>query len=148
MACDPSDLIQSAGGAARMLRDRLNADHGDLATALADYNWGSGNVKKYGLQAAPQETRGEIAKVFGGMGLAPPVNSLYASAAKSVNTGSPTGQVVTANQPGSMSSDGGGGKVDVVVEFVNAPPGMRPQLKTSGNVTARIGTSAVGVAPV
>ncbi len=62
---DPNDLEQSASGSARMWADRLKARGGDLRTAAADYNWGQGNVDKYGLKNAPRETRGYMDKVAG-----------------------------------------------------------------------------------
>ena len=147
---NPMDEVQSATGAAKMFRERLDADHGDVATALADYNWGQGRVQKKGLGAAPKETRDYIGKVFSAMGMAPPVASLYAkgSPPQVIDTGSPSGTVVAANQPGGGDTGAGQGQVNVVVEFVNAPAGMRPHIKTSGNVTARIGHSDVGLAPI
>ena len=148
---DPMDLVQSATGAAKMFRERLDADHGDVATALADYNWGQGHVAREGLIKAPKETRDYIGKVFQSMGFgSKPFPSLYAKGAPvtPVETGSPTGTVVSANQPGGGDTGSSAGQVDVVVEFVNAPAGMRPHIKTSGNVTARIGHSDVGLAPI
>ena len=54
---DPSNLSESADAAANMWSDLLRNRHGDLRTAAADYNWGSGNVDKYTLGKAPEETR-------------------------------------------------------------------------------------------
>ena len=43
---DPNDLAQSARGAAQYLRDLMRTFGGDLAKALAAYNWGPGNLSK------------------------------------------------------------------------------------------------------
>ncbi|OJA74528.1 hypothetical protein BGV72_24565 [Burkholderia ubonensis] len=130
---DPYDLKQSATGAAKMYSDLLKANGGDLDKALAGYNWGQGNLNSKGLQNAPKETRDYIAKVRAQMGL----TSLYAGQ---------SGQIVAANQPGSIagaSSDAG--KVQVEVVFTNAPTGTKTSVKSSGNVTAsvRIGSANV-----
>jgi len=65
---DPSDLRQSAVGAARMYADLLKQYGGDLPRALAGYNWGQGNMARKGFEAAPAETRNYIAKVTNAMG--------------------------------------------------------------------------------
>lgn len=52
----------------RVGRDYISALHqhyGDLPTALAAYNWGPGNVDKYGAQNAPPETQDYVQKVMG-----------------------------------------------------------------------------------
>lgn len=54
---DPNDLTQSATGAAKYLRDLMGMFGGDINRAVAAYNWGPGNVQRYGLGAAPSETR-------------------------------------------------------------------------------------------
>lgn len=54
---DPYNLEESADAAARMWRDLLKKYNGDLRSAAAGYNWGSGRVDRYGLGAAPKETR-------------------------------------------------------------------------------------------
>lgn len=64
---DPYDFDQSADAAGRYYRDLL-ARYGDnLQKAVAAYNWGPGNVDRYGLGRAPLETRGYVGKVTGGM---------------------------------------------------------------------------------
>lgn len=54
---DPNDLAQSAEGAAHYMADLLRQNQGNLRSALAAYNWGPGNLQRYGLGAAPKETR-------------------------------------------------------------------------------------------
>lgn len=53
---NPNDLAQSADGAARMLRDLMRQNGGNLQLALAAYNWGQGNLNRKGLGNAPMET--------------------------------------------------------------------------------------------
>lgn len=54
---DPNDLNSSADGAGRYLQYLMKRYGGDLEKSLAAYNWGLGNVDKYGLGAMPAETR-------------------------------------------------------------------------------------------
>jgi len=68
---NPFNFDQSAEGAARMYRDLLDANGGDLDRALAAYNWGQGNLSRKGLDAAPGETVDYIRKVKAGMGYTP-----------------------------------------------------------------------------
>lgn len=62
---DPDDLQQSAQGAARMYSDLLKQYGGDARKAAAAYNWGQGNLAKYGLGSAPSETRKYMDAVAG-----------------------------------------------------------------------------------
>lgn len=65
---DPNDLAESSDAAARMYRDLLKSNGGNLPGALASYNWGSGNLARQGMGAAPRETRDYISSVMGRMG--------------------------------------------------------------------------------
>ncbi|PNE56290.1 hypothetical protein A8H39_10795 [Paraburkholderia fungorum] len=63
-------FASESDGAARMYRDLLKFNHGDVGKALAGYNWGQGNldkdIKAHGdkwLNFAPKETRDYIAKI-------------------------------------------------------------------------------------
>jgi hypothetical protein len=99
---------------------------------LAAYNWGQGNLNKYGLGAAPQETRDYITRV-------------KASMASRANSGSPI--VMASNQPGLNGSgfDVAAGKVEVIVHLPNAPAGTTASVTSKGNVSAktRIGYSTM-----
>ncbi|MCY0854342.1 phage tail tape measure protein [Cupriavidus sp. D39] len=121
---DPNDLGKSADAAARYYRDLLKANGGDLSKAAAAYNWGPGNVKKYGMGALPAETRDYITKVKSQM----PGASLYAGQSS---------PIVAANQSG-MSESATAGKVVVEVNFTNAPAGMKSSVRSSGNVSASV----------
>jgi soluble lytic murein transglycosylase-like protein len=127
---NPYDLTQSATGAAKMYADLLKQSGGDLPTALASYNWGSGNVQRKGLGAMPAETRGYIQKVTaqmgGGGGGAMPIPTTMPQAM----------QPMYANYRRAANDGGGGGKVLVEVVIKGAPAGTTATAKSSGNVTA------------
>lgn len=61
---DVFDPEKSADAAARKLSGLMRFFHGDLAKALAAYNWGEGNVQRKGLSAAPEETRNYVPRVL------------------------------------------------------------------------------------
>jgi soluble lytic murein transglycosylase-like protein len=60
---DPMNPQQAIFAAAAYMRQNLNRFNNDYPTALAAYNWGPGNVAKYGLQAAPPETQRYVANL-------------------------------------------------------------------------------------
>lgn len=62
---DPNDLAKSAKAAAQFMSDLLKKYKGDLSKAAAAYNWGPGNVDRYGLGRAPAETRDYVKSVAG-----------------------------------------------------------------------------------
>ncbi|QLB69649.1 lytic transglycosylase domain-containing protein [Klebsiella pneumoniae] len=64
---DVFDPVKSAEAAARYLSMLLQKNGGDLNKTLASYNWGIGNVQKYGMALMPQETRQYIPKVLSNM---------------------------------------------------------------------------------
>ena len=70
---DVFDPGKSAQAAAKYLSQLLRQNGGDLSKALASYNWGIGNVKRYGMGLMPQETRNYIPKVMSNMPTSAPV---------------------------------------------------------------------------
>ncbi len=70
---DVFDPEKAAQAAAKYLSQLLQANGGDLSKALASYNWGIGNVKRYGMGIMPQETRNYIPKVMSNMPTSAPV---------------------------------------------------------------------------
>lgn len=62
LGIDPSDPQQSAIGAATYL-GRLKQKFGSMNKALAAYNWGPGNVEKYGIQRLPPETANYVQSI-------------------------------------------------------------------------------------
>lgn len=65
---DPLNPFQSIEGAAHYLRDLFN-QFGDWASAIAAYNWGEGNLAKFGIARAPRSTRAYVAGVLADIGL-------------------------------------------------------------------------------
>lgn len=63
---DTFDLNKSSEAAARMLSDLLKQNNGDVNKALASYNWGSGNVARYGMSDLPKETQNYLSKYHQG----------------------------------------------------------------------------------
>jgi hypothetical protein len=68
LGVDPNNPIQNLMGGARHLRDRLDEFNGDVRLALAAYNAGSGNVRKYGGIPPFKETQNYVARIMGGGG--------------------------------------------------------------------------------
>lgn len=66
MGFDPKDPVASAQFAGVYFRKLLKM-FGNVHDALAAWNWGMGNVKKYGANDLPKETGDFIGRVFGGM---------------------------------------------------------------------------------
>ncbi|HBY7527223.1 lytic transglycosylase domain-containing protein [Klebsiella quasipneumoniae] len=64
---DVFNPMKAAEAAARYLSMLLQKNGGDLNKTLASYNWGIGNVQKYGMALMPQETRQYIPKVLSNM---------------------------------------------------------------------------------
>ena len=64
---DVFDPEKSAQAAAKYLSQLLKQNGGDLNKTLASYNWGIGNVQRYGMGLMPQETRNYIPKVMSNM---------------------------------------------------------------------------------
>ena len=64
---DPFDPVQAREGASKYIQQLLQKYDGDLVKALAAYNWGPGNVDKYGLDKAPKETRDYLFKINKGL---------------------------------------------------------------------------------
>lgn len=64
---DPLNWSAAADYAGVELR-RLYRVFGTWQLALAAYNWGEGNLKKYGIAKAPLETRNYYAQIMGDIG--------------------------------------------------------------------------------
>ncbi len=60
---DSFDPEQNLLGGSQYLKQLLDKYDGDLDHALAAYNWGQGNVDRYGLKNLPAETRDYVARV-------------------------------------------------------------------------------------
>ena len=61
---DVFDPVKSAQAAAKYLAQLMRMNGGNLEKTLASYNWGIGNVQRYGMALAPQQTRQYVPKVM------------------------------------------------------------------------------------
>jgi len=61
---DPYNPEQNIDAGVRMLKDLSKQFNGEKEMILAAYNWGSGNLTKYGYEKRPKETRNYIEKVM------------------------------------------------------------------------------------
>jgi soluble lytic murein transglycosylase-like protein len=64
LGVDPYDAEENLRGSARYLRQQLD-EFGDTRTALAAYNAGPGNVRKYGGIPPFEETQNYVSKILG-----------------------------------------------------------------------------------
>lgn len=64
---NPFDFYENTDASARYYRDLYIRYSGNMQKAAAAYNWGPGNLDKYGLGAAPLETKNYVDKVAGGI---------------------------------------------------------------------------------
>lgn len=63
---NPFDFVESAQAAARYLSTLFARYGGDARRAVGAYNWGLGNMDKFGMGFAPPETQNYVRKVMGG----------------------------------------------------------------------------------
>ncbi len=93
---DPYDAYQNIMGGAAVLKDLLNMFQGNQSLAIAGYNAGCGNVKKYGGVPPFTETQNYVAKVTSLMqtGVSVPANTVTVnpSANTASNTKTATGE--------------------------------------------------------
>lgn len=103
---DVFDPVKSADAAARYLGMLLRRSGGDLGKALASYNWGMGNVEKYGMSMLPQETRDYIPKVMSNMPqtASPSYNQQTTINIHGVTDPREAGNIVAGKQQGIMSN--------------------------------------------
>jgi hypothetical protein len=95
---DPTDPVSSINGAGRYMSDLMNQFGGNVAHAVAAYNWGPGNVRRWlreggDMAALPAETRNYIAKVLGpdgGPGMAEHYQGVRTAKARAPWASSPT----------------------------------------------------------
>lgn len=94
---DPYDAYQNIMGGAAVLKDLLNMFQGNQSLAIAGYNAGCGNVKKYGGVPPFTETQNYVAKVTSLMqtGVSVPANTVTVT--PSANTASNTQTATSGN---------------------------------------------------
>lgn len=103
---DVFDPMKSADAAARYLSQLLRRSGGDLSKALASYNWGMGNVEKYGMNLLPRETREYIPRVQSNMpqSSSPTINQETTINIHGVTDPREAGNIVAGKQQGIMSN--------------------------------------------
>lgn len=103
---DAFDPMKSADAAARYLSQLLRRSGGDLSKALASYNWGMGNVEKYGMNLLPKETREYIPRVQSNMpqSSSPTINQETTINIHGVSDPREAGNIVAGKQQGIMSN--------------------------------------------
>ncbi|WP_242430088.1 lytic transglycosylase domain-containing protein, partial [Kluyvera intermedia] len=103
---DVFDPMKSADAAARYLSQLLRRSGGDLSKALASYNWGMGNVEKYGMNLLPKETREYIPRVQSNMSQSssPTINQETTINIHGVSDPREAGNIVAGKQQGIMSN--------------------------------------------
>ncbi len=106
---DPYDAYQNIMGGAAVLKDLLNMFQGNQSLAIAGYNAGCGNVKKYGGVPPFTETQNYVAKVTSLMqtGVSVPANTVTVtpSANTSSNTGTATSRNSNTSNEATVSSE-------------------------------------------
>lgn len=138
---NPNDLDQSAAGAARMMRELLDANGNNLDRALAGYNWGQGNLSRKGLAAAPTETVNYIRDVKAGMaGASSPAAAPSGPASSAEPRMAPQGPITGRDAQVQNS------KIQLEVELKNAPEGTKARVKSTEGipVSSRISLTGVG----
>jgi len=65
LGINPYDPTQSIQGGIKYMGQLLKQYNNDPTKALAAYNWGMGNLNKYGLEAAPAETQNYLKNILG-----------------------------------------------------------------------------------
>ena len=139
---DPNNFEASATAAAAYLGDLLRITGGSLPMALASYNWGQGNLNKYGLDRAPRETRRYVADITDALSQlnVPRENSgrvegLYPNPKIVEITPGKAQPEAPAQQPGQLT---------VKVELGNLPAGSRTSVSSSPNVTSSVTSGSTG----
>ena len=103
---DPFDPAQSLDGAARYLRGLLGQFGGDVSKALAAYNAGEGNVKKYGGIPPFAETQAYVPAVLAAYDTYRHPQPAFSSGADTLRQAlqHPTGDIAAVDSGGVLTS--------------------------------------------
>jgi soluble lytic murein transglycosylase-like protein len=104
---DPFDPAQSLDGAAKYLRGLLGQFGGDVSKALAAYNAGEGNVKKYGGIPPFAETQAYVPAVLAAYDTYRQTQPASSGSARSLRQGGsqhPTGDIAAVDSGGVLAS--------------------------------------------
>ena len=144
---DPYDAYQNIMGGAAVLKDLLNMFQGNQSLAIAGYNAGCGNVKKYGGIPPFTETQNYVAKVTSLMqtGVSVPANTVTVnpSANTASNTGTTTsGNSNTANEAASETAKKNAEILAEIKEIISAISTLTTNQSTYSNTYLQSGLSA------
>ncbi|HHH1258975.1 TPA: lytic transglycosylase domain-containing protein [Yersinia enterocolitica] len=139
---DRMDFNKSSEAAAKYLSDLLKMFDGDVNKAVASYNWGQNNVKKYGLEQAPAETRNYLGKIMPGLpAIHPQSGELTTDPSDSIIS-----PPMSINSPGqgeqdinNITQDIGGDKSEIELTLINDQTGVRQKIPVPKG--AKISTS-------
>lgn len=119
LGVDPNDTAQNIDGGVRYLAQLLSQFGGNQATALAAYNWGSGNVSRAiatgnpdWLSSAPAETQNYVASILSSVG------TNYTATVTPASIASGAADVASGAAPPPSTAD----LVDVLSNLFNTSP--------------------------
>ncbi|HDL7803446.1 TPA: lytic transglycosylase domain-containing protein [Yersinia enterocolitica] len=139
---DRMDFNKSSEAAAKYLSDLLKMFDGDVNKAVASYNWGQNNVKKYGLGQAPAETRNYLQKIMPGLPAIHPQSGELNVGTSDINTLPPTS--INSSQQSrrdinDITQDMGGDKSEIEITLITDKTGERQKITAPKG--AKISTS-------
>ncbi len=147
---DPYDAYQNIMGGAAVLKDLLNMFQGNQSLAIAGYNAGCGNVKKYGGVPPFTETQNYVAKVTSLMqtGVSVPANTVTVnpSANTSSNTGTATSEYFNTSNEATVSSETAKKNAEILAEIkeiISAISTLTTNQSTYSNTSMQSGLSAL-----
>lgn len=146
---DPYDAYQNIMGGAAVLKDLLNMFQGNQSLAIAGYNAGCGNVKKYGGVPPFTETQNYVAKVTSLMqtGVSVPANTVTVtpSANTSSNTGTATSRNSNTSNEATVSSETAKNAeiLAEIKEIISAISTLTTNQSTYSNTSMQSGLSAL-----
>ena len=147
---DPYDAYQNIMGGAAVLKDLLNMFQGNQSLAIAGYNAGCGNVKKYGGTPPFTETQNYVAKVTSLMqtGVSVPANTVTVtpSANTSSNTGTATSRNSNTSNEATVSSETAKKNAEILAEIkeiISAISTLTTNQSTYSNTSMQSGLSAL-----
>ncbi|HEN3621630.1 TPA: lytic transglycosylase domain-containing protein [Yersinia enterocolitica] len=128
---DRMDFNKSSEAAAKYLSDLLKMFDGDVNKAVASYNWGQNNVKKYGLGQAPAETRNYLQKIMPGLPAIHPQSGELNTGTSDINA-SPPISINSSQQSGrdinDITQDMGGDKSEIEITLITDKTGERQKI--------------------
>lgn len=139
---DRMDFNKSSEAAAKYLSDLLKMFDGDVNKAVASYNWGQNNVKKYGLGQAPAETRNYLQNIMPGLPAIHPQSGELNTGTSDINA-SPPISINSSQQSGrdinDITQDMGGDKSEIEITLITDKTGERQKITAPKG--AKISTS-------